>query len=142
MSYNNGIPKDGLHVERIVIKPVSSSYAMRVCATTDCNQVSHGKKYCQSCMNKFETEHNKKRDYYFGVNEKLSPTNNDNLLFDIRYYNEFVEHINGVLDTSTIFTGWVYKFKHEHVQSIYHGFVLGLQYSKLKMKNHMYYTYG
>ena len=140
MSYNNGIPKDGLHAERIMIKPVSSSYAMRVCATTDCNNFSYGKKYCQSCMNKFELEHNKKRDYYYGI--KKPETKNDNLLYDIRYYNEFVEHVNGALDTSTIYTGWIYKFKCEHVQSIYHGFVLGLQYSQQQLNRHMYHAHG
>lgn len=129
MSYNNGIPIN----HRVMIKPRSSPYVIRVCATSDCSHLSYDKKYCKSCMNKFELEHNKKRDYYFGVNEKLSSTNNDKLLFDIQYYNEFIEHVNGVLDTSTIFNGWIYKFKCEHVQSIYYGFVMGLQYSRLKI---------
>lgn len=124
MSYNNGIPKDGLHVERIMIKPVSSSYAVRVCATTDCNNFSYGKKYCQSCMNKFETEHNKKRDYYFGVNDKSETKNHKN----IPHYNEFVEYLNCGFG--------IYVFEFDQVRTIYDSFI---KYMKL---NEQMYTHG
>ena len=83
MSYNNGIPKDGLHVERIMVKPISSSCVMRVCATTDCNNFSYSKKYCEHCVREFEFEHDKKRDHYFGKDENKSFSKSE-LLHDIR----------------------------------------------------------